>query len=117
MKAEAGALHLSTRIPADTDDAASINVGDGRSGGTSQLTRQVTLRVDDAAASLGVSRDSFEEHVMPHLKIVRVGRLKLIPIYELERWVEENAVRRMDALSATDRLSRTRIARGVTPHS
>ena len=39
----------------------------------------------EAAASLGVSRDSFDEHLPPELRLVRRGRLVLIPITELER--------------------------------
>ena len=49
------------------------------------LTRQ------EAAAALGMSINSFERHVQPELKIVRRGRLRLIPVREIERWLEENA--------------------------
>jgi excisionase family DNA binding protein len=49
---------------------------------------------DEAAAMLGVSRDFFDEHVRPELRIVRRGqRLILIPVSELERWLDSNAVR------------------------
>jgi excisionase family DNA binding protein len=56
------------------------------------LPRFALTRVE-AAASLGVSVDFFEEHVQPDLRIVRVGRLRLVPPAELERWVERNAAR------------------------
>jgi len=49
------------------------------------------LTREEAAASLGMSVDSFERHVQPHLRLVRKGRLRLVPVSELERWVEENA--------------------------
>jgi len=43
---------------------------------------------------LGVSRDSFDEHIKPELRIVRRGsKLILIPVVELERWLEKNATR------------------------
>ncbi len=52
---------------------------------------RLTLSPAEAADSLGVSRDYFDEHVKPELRVVRRGRLVLIPLRELERWVEENA--------------------------
>jgi excisionase family DNA binding protein len=45
----------------------------------------------EAARALGVSINSFERHVQPELRIVRRGKLRLIPVRELERWLEENA--------------------------
>jgi hypothetical protein len=45
----------------------------------------------EAAQALGVSINSFERHVQPELKIVRRGKLRLIPVREIERWLEENA--------------------------
>ena len=45
----------------------------------------------EAARALGVSINSFERHVQPELKIVRRGRLRLVPVREIERWLEENA--------------------------
>ena len=45
----------------------------------------------EAAGSLGMSLNSFERHVQPELKLVRRGKLRLVPVRELERWVERNA--------------------------
>ena len=45
----------------------------------------------EAAWALGVSINSFERHVQPELRIVRRGKLRLIPMREIERWLEENA--------------------------
>jgi hypothetical protein len=45
----------------------------------------------EAARSLGVSINSFERHVQPELRIVRRGKLRLIPVREIERWLEENS--------------------------
>ena len=52
---------------------------------------RLTLTPQEAAESLGVSRDFFDEHVKPDLRVVRRGRLVLVPVRELERWVEENS--------------------------
>ena len=38
-----------------------------------------------------MSLDSFERHVQPELKLIRRGKLRLIPLVELERWAIENA--------------------------
>ena len=38
-----------------------------------------------------MSVDFFEEHVMHELRVVRRGRRRLIPVGELERWLEANA--------------------------
>jgi hypothetical protein len=49
------------------------------------LTRQ------EAAASIGVSLDSFERYVQPHVRLVRRGKLRIVPVAELKRWLEDNA--------------------------
>ena len=45
----------------------------------------------EAAASLGMSIDSFERYVQPELRLVRHGKLRIVPARELERWLEEHA--------------------------
>lgn len=52
---------------------------------------RIALTKAEAAASIGMSVDSFERHVMPNIKMVRRGKIRLAPIAELERWVRENA--------------------------
>jgi hypothetical protein len=52
---------------------------------------RVALSRQEAAASLGMSLDSFGRHVQPELKLIRRGKLRLIPVVELERWAIENA--------------------------
>lgn len=52
---------------------------------------RVALSRMEAAQSLGMSLDSFERHVQPELKLIRRGKLRLIPFVELERWANENA--------------------------
>ena len=53
--------------------------------------RRLAITRAEAARALGVSINSFERHVQPELKIVRRGKLRLIPVREIERWLEENA--------------------------
>lgn len=45
----------------------------------------------EAARSLGMGLTSFAEHVQPHLRLVRLGTLRLVPVSELDRWINENA--------------------------
>jgi len=49
---------------------------------------RVVLTRQEAAASLGVSLDSFARHVQPDLKVIRRGSLRLIAVRELERWAQ-----------------------------
>lgn len=51
----------------------------------------LALNVEDAAASLSMSWDTFKAHVMPDLRIAYVGRRKVIPVSELTRWLDEHA--------------------------
>jgi excisionase family DNA binding protein len=57
---------------------------------------RLALTKVEAAAALGVSVDFLEQHVMPELRVVRRGRRRLIPVRELEGWLDENAVRALD---------------------
>jgi hypothetical protein len=49
--------------------------------------------MSEAAAVVGMSRRSFYEHVVPHVAIVRAGKLRLVRPAELERWLRENESR------------------------
>lgn len=49
------------------------------------------LTVEEAARAVGVSESSFKRHVQPEIRIVRRGRLRIIPVPEIERWLEGNA--------------------------
>jgi hypothetical protein len=42
-----------------------------------------------------MSDDFFRKHVLPHIAVVYVGRLRLVPINALATWLEDNAVRRV----------------------
>jgi hypothetical protein len=52
---------------------------------------RVALSRQEAAVALGMSLDSFERHVQPELRLIRRGKLRLIPVAELERWATDNA--------------------------
>jgi hypothetical protein len=55
------------------------------------LADRLSLTPVEAAVVLGMSRDSFDRHVLPEIRVVRRGRLVLVPVKELERWVERSA--------------------------
>jgi hypothetical protein len=52
---------------------------------------RLSLTVKEAAEAVGMSESSFKRHVQPELRIVRRGGLRIIPVPELERWLEGNA--------------------------
>lgn len=52
---------------------------------------RLALTKAEAAEAIGVSVDFLEQHVMPELRIVRRGRRRVIPIAELERWLDASA--------------------------
>ncbi len=56
------------------------------------------LTVEEAAEAVGMSESSFKRHVQPELRVVRRGSLRIIPVPEIERWLEGNAT-----LAATTR--------------
>ncbi len=57
---------------------------------------RVTLTRSEAAAALGISVDSFERHVQPEVRLIRRGRMRLVPLAELERWAERSATLTLD---------------------
>ena len=54
---------------------------------------RVALTREEAASSIGVSLTTFESYVQPHLKLVRLGRTRLVPVEELADWTRRNAER------------------------
>jgi hypothetical protein len=58
-----------------------------------QAIPRVALTRAEAAAAIGMSLDSFERHVQPHVRMIYVGRIRLIPITELQRWCDSQAKR------------------------
>jgi hypothetical protein len=51
----------------------------------------LALSVDQAAAALGVSPNSFRRYVLPHVRSVKVGRVRIVPVAELGKWLYLNA--------------------------
>jgi excisionase family DNA binding protein len=62
---------------------------------------RLALTREEAARSLGVSLDSFERWIQPDLRLIRRGRLRLVPVSELEAWIAESAQRTLDGPCAT----------------
>ncbi len=63
---------------------------------TDSSPQRLALSKAEAAQALGVSVDFFEDHVVSELRIVRRGRRRLIPMRELERWLDTSASRVLD---------------------
>lgn len=59
---------------------------------TEPIDRPVlALPLDRAAAAVGVSENTFRRHVLPRVRSVKVGRVRVVPVIELERWLYLNA--------------------------
>ena len=54
---------------------------------------RVTLARQEAAAALGISVETYRLNIEPDLRLVRLGRLRLAPVEELQRWVREHSER------------------------
>jgi len=53
----------------------------------------LALRPEQAARALGVSRAFFFQSILPELRVVRCGRLRLVPVRSLEEWLDRQAAR------------------------
>jgi hypothetical protein len=53
---------------------------------------RVALTMDEAAASLGVSLAHFRRHVLPELRVVRSGSVRVVSVDELRKFVERESV-------------------------
>jgi hypothetical protein len=54
-------------------------------------TPALGLSVEQACAALSVSWDFWREHIEPDVRIVRVGRRKIVPTTELQKWLDAHA--------------------------
>lgn len=61
------------------------------------MSIRLALSPDEAAEALGVSRDHLERYVLHELRVVRRGRRVLIPVRELEAWLDANAARVLES--------------------
>lgn len=57
-----------------------------------ETTPRLALSVEEAAEALGIHRDTFDKRVLPRIKTVPVGRRRLVPVAELERFLADRAV-------------------------
>jgi hypothetical protein len=55
------------------------------------VTAPVAVTRDVAANMLSMSLDSFERYVQAEVRIIRKGRMRLVPVSELQRWANANA--------------------------
>jgi hypothetical protein len=56
-----------------------------------EAVRRYAYTRQEAAESLGMSLDTFERKVQPHVRVVPCGQLLLVPPDEIERWVKSRA--------------------------
>jgi hypothetical protein len=63
---------------------------------TKSSVPRLAFRREEAAAALGLSPRSFDQHIRPELRVIRRGRLVLYPIAEVERWLERNSARALE---------------------
>jgi excisionase family DNA binding protein len=54
------------------------------------IVPMLLLSKAEAAEALSMSVDHFERHVQRDLRLIRSGRLVLVPLAELQGWVEQN---------------------------
>lgn len=57
---------------------------------------RIAVTSAEAADSLGMAVNSFEQYVVPHVKVIRRGRLKLFAVTELQRWADESGEYTLD---------------------
>ncbi len=52
---------------------------------------RLALTVGEACESLGIGHDAWLDYVAPHVRMVRIGRKKIIASTELQRYLDEQA--------------------------
>jgi hypothetical protein len=63
---------------------------------TGEPAPRLALRLEEAALSLGVSHDFFSKRIAPELRIVRLGRVRLVAVAEMQNWLDRNAAYALD---------------------
>ncbi len=51
---------------------------------------RLALSVEQACQALGVSWQTWRQHIEPGVKVVRVGRCKRVAVSELQAWLDAN---------------------------
>lgn len=70
----------------------SLGTGDHVEPGVPRLA----LTRAEAAVALGMSLDSFERYVQAEVRLVRRGRMRVVPVVELAGWLDRNAERAIE---------------------
>jgi hypothetical protein len=52
---------------------------------------KLALSIEEACKALGITWDLWNVHVAHEVRIVRLGRRRLVPVAELQRWLGEHA--------------------------
>jgi hypothetical protein len=76
-----GRARRRARAPAAVSDRSSLT--------TVEPVPRIALTQQEACASLGCSEEFFVEHVRSHLRVVRRGGKRLLPVAELRRAADE----------------------------
>ena len=58
-----------------------------------QEVPRIALTRTEAAAALGMGATSFDQYVAPHVRMIRLGKIRVVTVKELERWCDEVAER------------------------
>jgi hypothetical protein len=81
----------------ELEDLASIGAALlGRLNSAPAEAMPLTLTETGASKRLGVSAGFFKSYVLPELRVIRRGARVLIPLSELERWIDRSAARTVD---------------------
>jgi hypothetical protein len=70
-----------------------MSAGRMRDGVALAAIPRYALTREEAAAALGMSLNSFERYVQPEVRLIRRGRIRLVPVEELRRWANDAAER------------------------
>lgn len=57
---------------------------------------RLALEIREACQVIGCSWDWWHEHVAGEVRVVRRGRKTLVPVTELQAWLDQNATRALD---------------------
>jgi excisionase family DNA binding protein len=89
--------------------AERADIDEQRATSASPVPRCALRWPTEVAAALGVSVDLVQRHrLLGELRHVRLGRTTLVPVAELESWVDRNSRALMDADSSHARDGRRR---------
>ncbi len=58
--------------------------------GSMKVIKQLAVTPDEAAKLLSISRDTFDRHVRDKVRHACIGSRRVIPVVELERYLERH---------------------------